>query len=93
MKDKQIIIRPILTEKARELSEKGEYVFEVAKTSNKNEIKKAIEELFNVKVEKVKVVNLPQKIKRLGRVFGKKSGIKKAIVKLKEGQKIDIISP
>jgi large subunit ribosomal protein L23 len=93
MKDKQIIIRPILTEKARELSEKGEYVFEVAKTSNKNEIKKTIEELFNVKVEKVRVVNLPQKIKRLGRVFGKKSGIKKAIVKLKEGQKIDIISP
>jgi len=93
MKDKQIIIRPILTEKTRELSEKGEYVFEVAKTSNKNEIKKAIEELFNVKVEKVRVVNLPQKIKRLGRFFGKKTGIKKAIVKLKEGQKIDIISP
>jgi large subunit ribosomal protein L23 len=90
MREEQIVIRPILTEKARELSEKGEYVFEVSKISNKNEIKKAIEKLFNVKVEKVRIVNLPEKPRRFGRVFGKKRGMKKAIVKLKEGQKIEI---
>jgi len=86
MREEQIVIRPILTEKARELSEKGEYVFEVSKISNKIEIKKAIEKLFNVKVEKVRIVNLPEKPRRFGRTFGKKRGIKKAIVKLKEGR-------
>jgi large subunit ribosomal protein L23 len=90
MREEQIIIRPILTEKARELSEKGQYVFEVSKLANKSEIKKAVEKLFNVKVEKVRIIKLPEKPKRLGRIFGEKGGIKKAIVKLKEGQKIEI---
>jgi len=90
MREEQIIIRPILTEKARELAEKGQYVFEVSKLANKSEIKKAIEKLFKVKVEKVRIVNLPAKPRRFGRVFGKKKGIKKALVKLKEGQKIEI---
>jgi large subunit ribosomal protein L23 len=89
MREEQIIIRPILTEKARELSERGEYVFEVSKLANKNEIKKAIEKTFKVKVEKVRIVNLPEKPRRFGRIFGKKRGLKKAIVKLKEG-KIEI---
>jgi large subunit ribosomal protein L23 len=86
MREEQIIIRPILTEKARELSERGEYVFEVSKLANKNEIKKAIEKTFKVKVEKVRIVNLPEKPRRFGRIFGKKRGLKKAIVKLKEGR-------
>ena len=90
MREEQIIIRPILTEKARELSEKGQYVFEVSKLANKNEIKKAIEKLFKVKVEKVRIIKLPEKPRRFGRIFGEKGGIKKAIVKLKEGQKIEI---
>jgi large subunit ribosomal protein L23 len=89
MREEQIVISPILTEKAREFAERGEYVFEVSKISNKNEIKKAIEKLFKVKVEKVRIVNLPEKPRRFGRVFGKKRGMKKAIVKLKEG-KIEI---
>jgi large subunit ribosomal protein L23 len=90
MREEQIIIRPILTEKARELSEKGQYVFEVSKLANKSEIKKAVEKIFNVKVEKVRIIKLPEKPRRFGRVSGKKRGLKKAIVKLKEGQKIEI---
>ena len=90
MKEKQIIIRPILTEKARKFAEKGQYVFEVSKISNKSEIKKAIEKIFKVKVEKVRIIKLPEKPRRLGRMSGKKKGIKKAIVRLKEGQKIEI---
>ena len=90
MEPEQIIIRPILTEKARELAQKGQYVFEVSKLANKSEIKKAIEKIFKVKVEKVRILNLPEKPRRWGRIFGKKRGIKKAIVKLKEGQKIEI---
>jgi large subunit ribosomal protein L23 len=49
-----------------------------------------VEKIFNVKVEKVRIVKLPEKPRRLGRISGKKGGIKKAIVKLKEGQKIEI---
>jgi large subunit ribosomal protein L23 len=90
MKPEQIIIRPILTEKAMELAEGGQYVFEVSKLANKNEIKKAVEKFFNVKVEKVRIVKIPEKSRRFGRIVGKKSGTKKAIVKLKEGQKIEI---
>ena len=90
MKPEQIIIRPILTEKAMELAEEGQYVFEVSKLANKNEIKKAVEKFFNVKVEKVRIVKIPEKSRRFGRIVGKKGGTKKAIVKLKEGQKIEI---
>jgi len=90
MEPEQIIIRPILTEKARELAQKGQYVFEVSKLANKSEIKKAVEKIFKVKVKKVRILNLPEKPRRMGRIFGKKRGIKKAIVKLKEGQKIEI---
>jgi len=79
-----------LTEKARKFAEKGQYVFEVSKISNKSEIKKAIEKIFKVKVEKVRIIKLPEKPRRLGRMSGKKKGIKKAIVRLKEGQKIEI---
>jgi len=89
MNENQIIIRPILTEKFHLLSEKGEYVFEISKKANKMEVKKAIEKMFKVNVDKVKIVNLPQKEKRWARIKGKTKGIKKAIVKLKKGQKIE----
>jgi large subunit ribosomal protein L23 len=89
MREEQIIIKPILTEKATTLAQKGQYLFEVSKISNKNEIKKAIEKLFKVKVEKVRIIKLPEKPRRLRRIVSKKGERKKAIVKLKEG-KIEI---
>ncbi|KLO22644.1 50S ribosomal protein L23 [Marinitoga sp. 1197] len=80
-----IIIRPILTEKTYMLMSENKYTFEVAKDATKPEIKKAVEDIFNVKVEKVHVMNVKPKPKRLGRFEGKTRSWKKAIVKLAEG--------
>ncbi|AEX85294.1 50S ribosomal protein L23 [Marinitoga sp. 1135] len=80
-----VVIRPVLTEKTYLLMGEGKYTFEVAKDATKPEIKKAVEELFNVKVEKVYTMNVKPKPKRLGRFEGKTRSWKKAIVKLAEG--------
>lgn len=87
-----IILRPVLTEKAMELKEKeNKIIVEVARDANKIEIKKAFESLFNVKVEKVATINVKPKKKRLGRFEGRTRAWKKAIVTLKKGQKLDFI--
>lgn len=89
-----IIKRPLLTEKASALSagdaEAG-YVFKVKLDSTKEEIKRAVEAIFNVKVESVNSVIVAGKLKRTGRVFGKRSTWKKAYVKLKKGDKINLV--
>lgn len=87
-----IIKRPLLTEKSSLLKEKGNfYVFEVDKNSSKKMIKKAIEEIFKVHVIKVNTVTMPGKSKRFGRYISEAKKFKKAIVKLKEGEKIEIV--
>ncbi len=87
-----IILRPVLTEKAMQLKEKeNKIVVEVARDANKIEIKKAFESLFNVKVKKVATVNVKPKKKRLGRFEGRTRAWKKAIVTLREGEKLDFI--
>ena len=83
-----IIKRPIITEKSAILAEKAVYTFEVAKDANKVEIKKAIEEIFNVKVVAIRTVNVHKKPKRMSRYEGFKSAYKKAIVRLEPGQTI-----
>ena len=83
-----IIKRPIITEKAALLAEKAVYTFEVAKDANKVEIKKAIEEIFGVKVVAIRTVNVHRKPKRMSRYEGFKSAYKKAIVRLEPGQTI-----
>ena len=90
---RDIIIRPLVTEKTM-LSQDGNntVVFEVAKSTNKIQIKQAIEEIFNVKVESVNVVNQKAKPKRMGKYVGKTNNLKKAYVKLKEGYNIDILA-
>lgn len=85
-----IVKRPIITEKAANLAKQNQYVFEVSKEATKDQIKKEIEERFKVEVLSVRVLKIPAKKRRLGRIFGKKKGIKKAIVKIKPGQKIEI---
>jgi len=88
----EVIIRPVLTEKAMQLKEKeNKIVIEVARDANKIEIKNAVEALFNVKVKKVATVNVKPKKKRLGRFEGRTRAWKKAIVTLKEGEKLDFI--
>uniref|UniRef100_A0A7V3ZW16 Large ribosomal subunit protein uL23 n=1 Tax=candidate division WOR-3 bacterium TaxID=2052148 RepID=A0A7V3ZW16_UNCW3 len=86
---RKIIIRPILTEKALRLREYNQYVFEVKKEANKIDIKRAVEELFKVKVEKVRTINMRGKPKRIGLFEGRTSSWKKAIVTLKEGERIE----
>lgn len=87
-----ILICPIFTEKGSALKEKDNKVLlKVARDANKIEIKKAVEELFKVKVERVTTINCKGKKKRLGRFEGKRPDWKKAIVTLKKGEKLDFI--
>ncbi len=87
MEARDIIIRPILTEKSYADIAIKKYVFEVAKKANKTEIKLAVEELFGVKVDKVNTVNCKGKLKRMGRHEGYTPAFKKAIVQLKADSK------
>ena len=89
MEARDIIIRPLITEKSTTLMAEGKYVFEVAKAANKIEIAKAISQIFNVKVVSVNTVNVEGKVKRMGRSIGKRSDYKKAIVKLAAGESIE----
>lgn len=82
-----IIIKPIITEKSMEDMAEGKYTFKVDKKSNKTEIKKAVETVFDVTVEKVNTMNMLGKVKRQGATSGRRSSWKKAIVKLTEGSK------
>ncbi len=77
-----IIIKPIITESSMEGLADKKYTFKVAKTANKVEIKKAVEEIFKVKVADVNTINMKSKPKRLGVHFGKTGEWKKAIVTL-----------
>ncbi len=87
----EVVLRPLLTEKGTRLKEEGnQYLFRVAKTANKVEIKHAIEQLFKVSVVDVRTVQLRGKVKRLGRFQGRRPDWKKAIVSLKEGQSIEL---
>ena len=77
-----IIIRPIISEKSMDQSADKKYTFQVALNANKIEIKKAVEEIFGVKVEKVTTCRVLGKVKRMGATFGKRPDRKKAVVKL-----------
>ena len=81
-----------VTEKATDLNKNNQYVFEVFPKANKSEIKNAIEGVFNVEVIGVNIVRIPAKRRRLGRTLGWKKSYKKAIIRIKEGQKIDILT-
>ncbi len=86
-----VLKQPQVTEKATELMEENKYVFQVFPRANKSEVKKEVEEMFNVTVEKVNIITVPPKRRRLGPHEGWKPGYKKAIVTLREGQHIEIL--
>lgn len=89
---RDIIVKPIITEKTIAMQDQDNKVtFEVRKGANKVEIRQAIEEIFDVKVEKVNIVNTKPKPKRMGEHQGKTRSIRKAIIKLAEGSNIDIL--
>ena len=91
MSARDIIIRPIITEKSmRQNSEDNKITFEVAKGANKTAVAQAIQEIYTIKPEKVNIVNVRPKTKRMGRYVGKTSAVRKAVVKLPEGQDITL---
>jgi large subunit ribosomal protein L23 len=90
MNDYQIIIRPLITEKNTTLMEIGKYCFEVARAATKPQIKRAVENIFNVSVRNVHTMNVRGKKRRRGREYGYTPGWKKAIVTLAQGDHIDL---
>ena len=87
-----VVKKPLFTEKGSALKEsENKLLVEVAKDSNKLEIKQAIEEIFKVKVEKVATIKSHGKWKRYGKSIGKRSDRKKALITLKKGEKLDFI--
>lgn len=88
---RDVILRPIVTEKSMKLmEEENKYTFEVAKGTNKTEVKIAVAKIFDVTVEQVNILNVRPKDKRVGRYAGKTKAIRKAIVKLAADQKIEL---
>lgn len=88
MNPRDVILRPVVTEKSMENMAEGKYTFEVDPRANKFQIKRAVEEIFDVEVERVNTMNVRGKLRRMGRTQGRTSDRKKAIVTLKAGQKI-----
>ena len=84
-----IVLGPIITEKATELSEHNQFVFRVTNDATKPEIREAIESLFGVKVTGVNTLKIKGKVKRFRGRLGRRSDVKKAIVTLAEGQSLD----
>ncbi len=87
---RDVVIRPLITEKGTFIKSQSKYIFEVAIPANKHEVKKSIEDLFKVHVLKVNIVRVKGKVKRLGRFTGRRKNWKKAIVTLKEGETIEL---
>jgi len=87
-----VIIRPVVTERSFDLMEQGKYTFEVARTAPKEEIRAAVEKLFDVHVVKVNTVNVKPKTRRVRYVAGKTRTWKKAIVTLAPGEQIEVFA-
>ncbi|MCK4400738.1 50S ribosomal protein L23 [bacterium] len=88
----EVIKGPWITEKGTDLGEKlNKYVFKVCTNANKVEIKEAIEKIFNVKIEKVNTIKVQGKKKRVRKVEGRTPDWKKAVITLKEGNKIEFV--
>jgi len=88
-KMRSILKKPVISEKGFALQEVDKYVFHVSPDANKDLIKKEVERLFKVKVIGINIVKIPGKLKRVGRIYGKRSDIKKAIITVEKGQKIE----
>ena len=86
-----IVKEPHISEKATILSESNQYVFKVYSDTNKIDIKKAVAGVYGVNVLSVNIIKIPKKKRRLGKVQGFKVGYTKAIVKIQDGQKIEIL--
>ena len=86
----EIIKAPVITEKSGVIAQNGKYVFKVDSRANKIGIKQAIEKIFNVHVKEIRTINVKPKKRRVGRYTGLTNRCKKAIVKLAEGEEINL---
>ncbi len=86
----EILRKPVITEKSTDLQDDGRYVFEVAKTATKHQVKWAVQEAFGVTVTKVNTMNKKGKTKRYGPRISQKKAVKRAIVTLAPGESITI---
>jgi large subunit ribosomal protein L23 len=87
---RDLIVRPVISEKTYGLLDENKYTFIVDPRANKTQIKQAIEQIFDVRVEKVNTMNRPGKRKRRGWIVGKRPDIKRAIVTLAPGDEIEL---
>lgn len=90
MEARDILIRPIVTEKSTALMEQGKYTFRVPLAATKIQIRQAVEQIFKVKVQAVNTMRYEGKLKRMGRIQGRRSDWKKAVVTLKPGEAIEL---
>ena len=90
MEARDILIRPIVTEKSTALMEQGKYTFRVPLAATKIQIRQAGEQIFKVKVQAVNTMRYEGKLKRMGRTQGRRSDWKKAVVTLKPGEAIEL---
>ena len=90
MEARDILIRPIVTEKSTALMEQGKYTFRVPLAATKVQIRQAVEQIFKVKVQAVNTMRYEGKVKRLGRTQGRRSDWKKAVDTLKPGETIEL---
>jgi len=86
----EVLLAPVVSEKSYSLITDRKYTFKVHKNAHKTQVRQAVEELFGVKVENVNIISVQAKPKRRGMTKGTRPGWKKAIVQLREGQKIEI---
>ena len=90
MEARDILIRPIVTEKSTAQMEQGKYTFRVPLAATKIQIRQAVEQIFKVKVQAVNTMRYEGKLKRMGRTQGRRSDWKKAVVTLKPGEAIEL---
>ena len=87
---RDVLIRPVISEKSYRLADDGKYTFIVAPGANKTQIRQAVEHVFGVKVRGVNTVNRPGKRRRTRHGYGQRSDTRRAIVSLAEGERIDV---
>ena len=89
----KLILSPVISEKSTQIADRhNQVVFHVVRDATKPEIKAAVELLFKVQVDKVRVANVKGKVKRFGRIFGSRANWKKAYVSLKPGQELNFVA-
>ena len=86
----EVLIKPVISEKSYEQIARNQYTFKVHKDAHKTQVRQAVEQLFDVKVERVNIVKVQPKPKRRGLFKGVRPGWKKAVVQVREGETIEI---